>query len=208
MGQLSHVPREKTRNRGVHYLVAKGSKMAAITADGERIFIVPSTEPLRMPFGPGNYDKTPAVRQTLDLRCNSATLEYFTAMDAWLKDYLMGNSERIFKKQLSAVEIETGYHSCVTTRGSYEPMFRTKINLHEKGVTFWDVTGHIRGPPDDWRDLTAIPRLHVSHLWIMGREFGIVVNCVDLQVFEPVCRPCPFLTRTRSFVEPEADPPH
>jgi hypothetical protein len=51
-----------------------------------------------MPFGPGNFDKTPAVRQNLDFRCTPAVLEYFTAMDMWLKDYLMGNSERIFKK--------------------------------------------------------------------------------------------------------------
>ena len=63
-------------------------------------------------------------------------------------------------------------------------MFRTKINLHEKGVTFWDADGKVRAPLESWVGLTAIPRLHVSHLWIMSREFGIVLVCTDLQLFE------------------------
>jgi hypothetical protein len=99
-------------------VTAKGAKMSVISADGDRVFMVPSTEPMRMPFGPCNFDKIAALRQNLDFRCTPAVLEYFMAMDAWLKDSLLGNSERIFKKQLSDVEIETGYHNCVTTRGS------------------------------------------------------------------------------------------
>ena len=60
--------------------VTQKAKMAAITDDGERVFITPSAEPLKIPFGPGNFDKTPAVRQNVDFRCTPAVLEYFTAM--------------------------------------------------------------------------------------------------------------------------------
>ena len=95
----------------------------------------------------------------------------------------------------------------MTQRGSYDPTFRTKINLHDKGATFWDPAGNKRPQPEDWRELSAIPRLNVSHLWIMGREFGVVLNCTDLQVYEPERPTCPFLIRTRSSVELEADPP-
>jgi hypothetical protein len=52
--------------------------------------------------------------------------------------------------------------------------------------------------------LTAIPRLHVSHLWIMSREFGIVLVSTDLQLFETEPRECPF-ARMRSFVQPEPE---
>ena len=38
---------------------ARGAKLATITANGERIYITPTNVPLRMPFGPGNFDKTP-----------------------------------------------------------------------------------------------------------------------------------------------------
>ena len=65
----------------------------------------------------------------------------------------------------------------------------------------------MRPHPESWIGLTAIPRLHVSHLWIMGREFGVVLNCTDLQVYEPERLACPFLVRARSFVQPEPDPP-
>ena len=96
-------------------------------------------------------------------------------------------------------EINSGYHPTITRRGSYDPTFRTKINPHEKGVTFWDSDGKVRAPPESWVGLTAIPRLHVSHLWIMSREFGIVLVCTDLQLFESEPRECSF-ARTRSFI--------
>ena len=185
-------------------VTAKGAKMAMITANGERIFITPTAKPLKMAFGPGNFDKTPAVRQNLDFRCTPELLEYFTALDTWMKDYLICHSERIFKKQLTIEEVNSGYHACVTQRGTYEPTIRTKVNLHEKGVTFWDAEGNMRSPPDSWIGVSAIPRLHVSHLWIMGREFGVVLNCTDLQVYDAEPRMCPF-ARTCSFVQPEAE---
>jgi len=101
-------------------------------------------------------------------------------------------------------EINSGYHPCINQRGSYDPTFRTKINLHEKGCAFWDSDGQMRAPPESWVGLTAIPRLHVSHLYIMGREFGVVLTCTDLQLYEAEPRVCPF-ARTRSFVQPEGE---
>jgi len=84
---------------------ARGSKLATISAGGERIYIIPTTTPLRMPFGPGNFDKTPAIRQNLDFRATPELWEYFTALNSWARDYLMCHSERIFKKQLTMEEI-------------------------------------------------------------------------------------------------------
>ena len=108
----------------------------------------------------------------------------------------MCHSERIFKRQLTMDDIESGYHSVVSQRGTYDPTFRTKINLHEKGVTFWDPDGNIRGPPDNWIGISAIPRIHVSHLYLMGRDFGVIFNCTDLQIFDAQPRECP-IARTR-----------
>jgi hypothetical protein len=42
----------------------------------------------------------------------------------------------------------------------------------------------------------------------MGREFSVVLNCTDLQVFNAERPSCPFMKRTCSSVEPEADDPH
>ena len=72
-------------------------------------------------------------------------------------------------------------------------------------MTFWDSAGNIRAPPENWRDLSAIPRLQVSHFCIMGREFDVVLNCTDFQVYDAERPSCPFVTRTRSFVQPEAE---
>ena len=99
-------------------VTARGAKMATITAGGERIYITPTNVPLRMPCGPGNFDKTPAVRQNLDFRATPELFEYFSALDNWMKDYLMSHSECIFKKQLKIEEVNSGYHPCVSQRGT------------------------------------------------------------------------------------------
>ena len=47
--------------------------------------------------------------------------------------------------------------------------------------------------PEDLRPHDLVPRLHLSHLWIMGREFGWVFNVADLMVINGDTQvECPF----------------
>ena len=43
------------------------------------------------------------------------------------------------------------------------------------------------------RDCELVPRLHLSHLWIMGHDFGWVMNVTDLQILDGDAQiECPF----------------
>ena len=47
--------------------------------------------------------------------------------------------------------------------------------------------------PDDLRECELVPRLHLSHLWVIGRDFGWVMNVIDLQTLESgAVMECPF----------------
>ncbi len=116
--------------------------------------------------------------------------------DAWAVEYLSANSERLFKKQLTVAQIKELYHSPVKPSEKYEPLLRTKINTSGGWATrFWDTDGTALAPPASLKGVRLIPRLHVSHLWIMGSSCGFAVNVTDLRLEEVPIVECPFAQR-------------
>ena len=47
------------------------------------------------------------------------------------------------------------------------------------GVCCWNESGEQVPHPEDWRQFAVKPKLHFSHLWIMGAQYGIVVQMTD-----------------------------
>ena len=59
-------------------------------------------------------------------------------------------------------------------------------------IRCWDTNGASTSMPYTWRGLKLKPRLHFSHLWIIGAQFGVVLRITDAEVTcddmaEPVC---------------------
>ncbi len=54
----------------------------------------------------------------------------------------------------------------------------------------------LRAQPTEWARTRLQLRFHVSHLWIMGAGFGLVVSATDAQVLSEADaaaeRACPF----------------
>ena len=46
--------------------------------------------------------------------------------------------------------------------------------------------------PNDLRDCTLVPRVHIKSLWIMGDSCGVTCDVVDLLVC-PLETECPFV---------------
>ncbi len=100
----------------------------------------------------------------------------------------MANSERLFKQKVSLEQLKEQYHSPIKRSEKYEPLLRTKLNTSGTWVTrYWTPDGKEAAPPTKWRGGTFKPRLHISHLWIMGTSCGLVVNTTDLLVRETAC---------------------
>ena len=173
----------------------RGAKTCQLTKAGKRLQLQPTSEAVVVPFSPSTFDKDEsATRLTLELRCNQMMLCYFDAFDLWAKAYLLEHSERLFKKALTAEQIQDGYHPTVKRHptGAYDPLLRCKIDTKgRREVSFWTPEGVRRAAPEDWRRVTVIPQLEITNLWNMSRETGWVIQCTALRVFEESLD-CPF----------------
>ena len=70
------------------FVTAKGAKVCVLSTDGAPVRVIQTT-PIKIPFEPGNFDKSStATRQSLVMCCSPEMEEYFDALDAWAIEYL------------------------------------------------------------------------------------------------------------------------
>ena len=167
---------------------AKGAKSCALVkSPNEKVFLKLGSkqEPLRTPFGATSFNDEAATRKTLEFSLSPEQVEQWNLFDAWALEYLQKHSERLFKKKLSAAEVKAAYKSPVTQKADYRPHLRCKINTGGiAAARIWDDDDNRTVLPDDLREFDIIPRIHISHLWIMGaaKDFGWVLQVNDLCV--------------------------
>jgi hypothetical protein len=177
----------------VHISAARGAKSAMLACKtGQVVFV--ASKACEAPFGATNFDRdVTAVRQNLELRLTKEQEAYFAEFDAWAVEYLSANSERLFKKQLTLAQVKETYHSPVKHSEKYDPLLRTKLTTSGNWATrFWDTEGKALAAPANLKGVRLIPRLHISHLWIMGTSCGFAVNVTDLRLEEVPVVECPF----------------
>ena len=176
---------------------ARGAKSCTLLdKDGQKVLLTVGSKeaPLRTPFGAGTYNDEDTPRKNLDFRLNDQQAEEFAAFDSWAIKYLADNSERLFKKQLTIAQVEEHYRSPLSQKEGYQPLLRCKVNCSGAAACRgWNGDGERVSMPNDLRECELVPRLHLSHLWIMGRDFGWVLNVIDLQILEGgAVMECPF----------------
>ncbi len=171
---------------------AKGAKTCQLL-DGTARMLYTADAYCTVPFPPSNFDKDPAAtRLNLELRPPPSVEAYFDAVDAWALKYLTAHAERIFSKPLSAEQVKESYHPTLRRHGEYPALLRTKFDSSgRRACKFWSTEHQSREAPEDWRSAELRPQLHISHLWIMGRECGLVLNTEALLVQEASTN-CPF----------------
>jgi hypothetical protein len=177
----------------VHISAARGAKSAMLTCKtGQVVWL--ASQACEAPFGATNFDRdVTAVRQNLELRLSKEQDDFFSQVDAWAVEYLSANSERLFKKQLTVAQVKEIYHSPVKSSEKYDPLLRTKITSSGNWATrYWDHEGKPAAAPASLKGVRLIPRLHLSHLWIMGSSCGFAVNVTDIQVEDVPLVECPF----------------
>ena len=172
-----------TWSLGDQLVTPKGGKICLLSSNGSRVTLQPSAIPVLTPFAPSTFYKQLSGRINLSLQCSDAMIAYFECLDAWTKDYVHAHAERLLKEPTTREEIEAGYHSPVSRSGEYLPLLRTKITLDgPKVCKFWGSDGKPRAVPEDWKYVGLRPAISISHLYIMGKEFGWVILCTDLEI--------------------------
>ena len=96
------------------------------------------------------------------------------------------SSERLLKKPMSPEQVRLAYHSCVRDAKDhrYPPMLKCKIDKEGKhALRLWDDKDAAIPSPSNWRDIEMKVIVRLSHLWIMGAAFGLVLQVTDAQLF-------------------------
>ena len=165
---------------------AKGAKSCSLVKPpNEKVYIQLGTkdEPSYTPFGATSFNDEAATRRTVEFSLTPEQLHMWKEFDAWSMEYLQKHSERLFKKTMNASEIKAAYKSPVTQKADYKPHLRCKMNTAGAAmVRCWDENDNRTVLPDDLRGHGLIPRIHISHVWIMGaaKDVGWVLSVNDL----------------------------
>ena len=173
---------------------ARGAKTCALVGDRPSFTIGTEASPVRAPFGASSFGNEVTARKNIDFSLPDQMVERFKIFDAWAVKYLTSNSVRLFGKQLTDAQTIAGYKSPVTQKASYQPTLRCKINTDGKAVVrMWAAGGkRMSEVPEDLRAVDLLPKIYVSHLWLMAGSFGWVLQVTDLMVLERKCE-CPFV---------------
>ena len=162
-------------------------------ADSKIRFNVGNKEqPTKTPFGATTFNNEESAQKTIEFNLTDEEVAMFESIIGWLTNYLTDNSERIFKKVMSREQVSESLRSPVTQRAGYQPHLRCKIR--PSNIRVWDTYGQIRegGLPSDLRSYRLVPRISIEKLWVMSREFGLVLQVCDLMVIEREETMCPF----------------
>ena len=178
------------------FVSARGAKSCALTIDGQKHIVTlgSRSDLLTTPFGASSFGDDATNRKTIEFRLapNSVRLAYFDTIDAWAVPYIALNSERLFKKTLTDEQVREIYKPIVQRKNPYPASIRCKINLAGGGAArCWSALDQRMAIPEDLRAFELLPRVHISHLWIMNRDCGFVLNVFDLQCVE-ASTVCPF----------------
>jgi len=140
------------------------------------------------PFGPSSFDKDANARRlNLDLvLADPAVREQVSVIDAWAVAYIALHSDRLLKKTMTQEQVKLAYHSCMRDAkdARYHPMLKCKLDKAGKhALCLWDDKGEAIPYPSNWRDIEMKAVIRVSHVWIMGTAFGLVLQVTDAQLF-------------------------
>jgi hypothetical protein len=150
-------------------------------------------EPVRTPFGATSFGDEATARRTIEFSLSGEQVKQWQEFDEWAVQYLAKNSARLFKKKQSVEEIKATYKSPVSQKGDYKPMLRCKLNIFgSTAVRCWNENDERSTvpEPEDLRSFDLVPRITISHLWMMSKEIGWVLQINDLMcVAQPQISP-------------------
>ena len=177
----------------------RGAKSAQILAHGtppvKRLGTV--ADPLQTPFGPNNWEGN--SRHTIEFNipksgCVAAQLhEWLEQLDAWAMKFLVKESPRLFKKQLSEKEVAQIYQSVIKKHEKdgtqYPDSVRCKFTVSR--LNHWGVDHKPRETPLDYKNCDLVPMIQVKQFYFGTNQVGLVLELTDLLVQE-ILRECPF----------------
>ena len=171
-------------------LIGKGAKITPLTSKGETLKW--TLGPSQILFHPKAYNDPTASRVSVCFRSTSEIEEYVHELEAWILNEVSSNPQMYLGQTCSEAQVRERFTSALKTSEKGYTHLRAKMNLAGKGqVKCWDEYCKPRPPPDDWTSCEVRPCLVIKGLWVMSKDFGLLIEMPDALVSETV-NACPF----------------
>ena len=149
----------------------KGAKTVPFSVNsGPADFTLPCLE---IAFEPSAFQNEEATRVNLVMKVGSLHEAEMATIDQWI--------------------LET-YTPCLKKTEKWGSQFKTKLNLPGSpgGVRLWTADKQPRGAPEAWAGCLVEARVRFKHLYMMGAQWGAVIDATDLRLLSEPATECPF----------------
>ena len=174
---------------------AKGAKtLPTLYKNGEAI-TWQITDLMECPFDASAYDDpdNTSNRVTLCLSPSADVCAAMTALDDWCIQTLSQNPTTLIGAQLTPEQVKERYVSCLKTSDKGYTTLRTKMSRNGRyALQAYTPDKQKCDHPASWHGCHIQPQITFKGLYLMGREFGPVLECTHAIVHESKGDECPF----------------
>ena len=147
---------------------------------------------MEVPFEPSAFGDEAASRVTLCVTPSDALAAQITELDAWCIDTIISNPG-ILGVVLTHDQVRERYASSLKTSEKGYTTLRCKMNKSGRyALQCYDTEKEKRSQPDNWRGCSIRPRIVWKGLWVMGKDFGSILEVSHCIVQEGGGEDCPF----------------
>ena len=170
----------------------KGAKSAPLGYGKEAVAWLPE-DVMTVAYEPGVFSGEDVARVNLSLRPSDAVQGQLVELDEWIVATVAANSERLLGKAQTLEQVRARYAPTLKLSDKgYAPTMKCKMNKSGRGaVKIWDGK-QLREEPEAWAGSTVKVRLLLKSLYIMGANFGVVLDVTDVSIVSAPVTDCPF----------------
>jgi hypothetical protein len=169
----------------------KGAKQVPLTSAD--IPLVWRPGPLRVQWQPKAFNDPEASRVAICFQATGEVEAYVQALESWVLDALSAAPRKYFGQDLAPLQIRERFVSAIKTSQKGYAHLRAKMNLAGRAqVRCWNAEDRkARKQPEDWTMCEVQPCLEIKGLWVMNRDFGLLIEMTDALISESSSI-CPF----------------
>ena len=158
--------------------------MPALYTTGEPVAFSPD-EFHHIPFEPSAFNDPEAQRVNLCVTPSAALCDSIAALDEWCITTLSANPTTLLGVSLTPDQIRERYVSCLRTSEKGYKTLRSKINLSGRySIQCYTPEKEKCVVPETWRGSLVQPRLLFKGCWIMGKDFGMLLETTHVLIQE------------------------
>ena len=147
---------------------------------------------LRVLWQPSGFNDPSANRVAVSFTSTPEVEADIQQLESWVLETLATNPQKYFGQELTLTQLKERFVSAIKTSDKGYKSLRAKMNLTGRGAAqCWTASKAKREPPEDWTACSVKPRLQIKGLWIMSREFGLLLEMSDAMI-EEFSVACPF----------------